>query len=374
MSSARFFRKSTGFSFSFPPENVYSFDLEGRPIWIWLDGVGYQRGLSGEVLAKTRQAHGQKLRWRLNAVERQALWQRVYADLDKYVSSYTDQEILQVLQRYHPERLEAEREAFQAVYRPVSILPPDQYTAIVIQAAEGCSWNRCSFCNFYKDRPFRIKDLPEFQAHLAAVQALLGAGARTRPTLFLADGDALMIPQPRLKAMVEQMCHVFPGRFWYSFMDAFRPQAKTLEDYQVLAQLGLKRVYLGLETGHAPLLQLLNKPGSPELMRSEVLRCKQAGLQVGLIFMVGIGGEQMAATHLRDTLALLADLPLDAGDLIYLSEFVEHADQPYAQWARAAGLTPLSPEGLQQQMQAFRQGLKGSKARVAAYHLLEYLY
>lgn len=374
MREGRLYRKATGFSLSFPPQNLYSFDLEGRLIWAWLDGIGYQRGLSGEVLAKTRHANGQKLRWRLSTAERQALWQRLFADLERWPGGPADQDLLQLLRRHSPHSLEAERQAFQAVYRPVTILPPDQYTAIVVQAAEGCSWNRCSFCNFYKDRRFRIKGLSEFESHLQAIKALLGAGALTRSSLFLADGDALMIPQSRLKAMVERMCNVFPDRPWYSFMDAFRPQAKTSHEYQELAQLGLKRVYLGLETGHAPLLQLLNKPGSPALMRAEILRLKQAGLQLGLILMIGIGGQQMAQAHLQDSLALLADLPLGKGDLIYLSELVQHADQPYTQMAQAAGLTPLSPEALQEQTLAFRAGLKACGAQVSPYHLLEYLY
>ncbi len=365
-----FHRRQQGYALSLDPQTVCAFDAEGRPIWIWRDGVGYQRGLSGQTLSKSRDPQGVKHRRTLSADERLALWQW----LESTLAALPKTADLDRLQAWTPERLEAAVTQFGHIYRPVSILPPDQYSAIVLQAAEGCSWNRCSFCNFYKDRRFRIKDSAEFGQHLQAVKSWLGRAADSRHSLFLADGDALMIPQARLLALLAQARTVFPGRPWYSFMDAFRPGAKSTTDYAELARQGLRRVYLGLETGHAPLLKLLNKPGTPAEMRAEIVRLKAAGLQVGLILMTGVGGREMAQAHVNDSLALLADLPLDRQDLIYLSAFVTHPDQPYVQLAAAAGLTDLTPAEQQRQCEDLRVGLAHSGAQVAAYHLLEYVY
>ena len=364
----RFHRRQQGYALSLDTQTVCSFDAEGRPIWIWRAGTGYQRGLSGQTLAKTRDPQGHKRRRLLEPDERLALWHWLHEIFA------TRPEIPPLLRAWTPARLEAAVADFASVYRPISILPPDQYHAIVLQAAEGCSWNRCSFCNFYKDRRFRIKDSAEFAQHVQAVKVWLGRAADSRRSLFLADGDALMIPQARLRALLAQARAVFPGRPWYSFMDAFRPEAKSVHDYAELTHHGLKRVYLGLETGHAPLLKLLNKPGTPAQMRAEILRLKAAGLQVGLILMTGIGGQEMVAAHLRDSLELLADLPLERQELIYLSELVPHPDQPYARLAQDAGLTPLSAEAHSLQVQAFLTALKASGAQVAPYHLLEYVY
>ena len=46
---------------------------------------------------------------------------------------------------------------FHQIYKPISILPPDQYQALVLQATEGCSFNTCTFCALYRDRRFHIK-------------------------------------------------------------------------------------------------------------------------------------------------------------------------------------------------------------------------
>ena len=47
----------------------------------------------------------------------------------------------------------------------------------------------------------------------------------------------------------------------YAFLDGFSGEKKSREDYAQLARLGLKRVYIGLESGDPELLRLLKKPG-----------------------------------------------------------------------------------------------------------------
>jgi hypothetical protein len=370
-------RKALGYAVQVDTHWVYSFDACGRLNWVSEAGEGYQRGLNNQVLYKSR-AQGQRLRRLLTEPERAAFYQRVFDLLTglRAVAPPPAAEVLAPLLRWPPAALDVDGERFATIYRPVSILPPDQYGAIVLQAAEGCSYNRCTFCDFYKDRRFRIKSEAEFADHLADVQQFLGAAAAQRRTLFLADGDALMIPQARLRKLVQAMSQAFPGRSWYSFMDAFRPGAKTLEDYQELKALGLQRVYIGLETGHAPLLEFIQKPGTPQQMAEEMVRMKQAGLNLGIIVMVGVGGEAYAQAHTQETVALLRALPLGAGDIVYFSEFIPHPDQPYAAKAAAAGIQPLDALAIAAQYQAMRAALPfAPKApQLSLYHLQEYIY
>src|SRR5690606_30427165 len=100
----------------------------------------------------------------------------IYPQAGPEIRKRLDEEIL----RWTPERLLAEKERFDQVYRPISILPPDQYLSIVLQATEGCTWNRCTFCTFYQDRPFRAKTEDEFARHVEGVRALLGKGVLMR--------------------------------------------------------------------------------------------------------------------------------------------------------------------------------------------------
>ncbi|MBF2054721.1 MAG: radical SAM protein [Candidatus Sericytochromatia bacterium] len=285
-------------------EQVNTFARDGRPISLFDGGHFYQRGLNNAWLHKGREmsAGGDTRRFRkpLPLADAEARLHAIHSDLSLMKTSALTAEAqtaISSILHWTPEQLRHQGETFSEIYRPISILPPDQYLSIVLQLTEGCSYNACHFCNFYKDRPFRIKNTDEFARHLSEVKHFLGDLASLRKGIFLADGDALMTPQRRLIAAIGLLRDHWPELPLYSFMDAFRPQAKNLAQWRELQQLSLKRVYLGLESADPDLLAFLNKPGSPELMRSECKKLKAAGLSLGLIFMVGAGGQNYAQQH-----------------------------------------------------------------------------
>jgi hypothetical protein len=102
--------------------------------------------------------------------------------------------------------------------------------------------------------------------------------------------------------------------------------------------LGLRRVYIGLESGHEPLLAWLRKPSTAAEMTEAVARMKAAGLQIGVIVLLGAGGRRFDAGHVRDTAAALNAMPLDGDDIIYFSPFQPDPAAPYLSIARAEGI------------------------------------
>lgn len=362
-------------------DQVYTFARDGRPISLFDGGDFYQRGLNNAWLHKGRMADAsgfvRRFRRPLPAAEAEARLREIYADVSMMTPGALTAEAqaaIKNLLHWTPERLQAEGQRFAEIYQPISILPPDQYLGIVTQLTIGCSYNLCHFCNFYKDRRFRIKSPDEFAQHLIDVKSFLGDLGALRKGIFLADGDALMTPQRRLLGAIELLRAHWPELPLYSFMDAFRPQAKSLEQWRELQQRGLKRVYLGIESADPGLLAFLNKPGSPELMRSECEKLKAAGLSLGLIFMIGAGGQNYARQHFEASVALLQSLPLDRGDLIFLSEFVPHPDQPYFTKAQQAGIVGFSEAALQDEVTRWRGALNDLPARRVPYHLQEFIY
>ena len=249
----------------------------------------------------------------------------------------TDEPGLAVLQRWDWAALQADARRFGEIYRPVSILPPDQYLALVVQATEGCSYNQCTFCDFYRDRPFRVKSADELRAHIAAVQAFFGPAIGLRKSLFLADANALVVPMPRLRAWLDviaeaRILSVDAGIF--SFMDAFDVQRKTADEWAELAARGLRRVYIGMETGDDGLLRWLRKPGTAADVSDAVSLLKRAGIAVSVIIMTGVGGERYAEAHVCGTITALNAMPLGAGDIVYFSPFVAQPGSEYGRSGR----------------------------------------
>ena len=180
----------------------YSFDLAGRLIGAFVARVNYRRGLDNRVLCKWRRGR----RRTAAALAVRAGGNHFLAGaygLAEQVAEATGRSPAGRAARLDAARLTADAARFAEVYRPVSILPPDQYLALVLQATEGCSYNRCTFCNFYRDRPFRVKTPEELPAHIAAVRAFFGPALGLRKTLFLADANALVAPMSRLRAWLD---------------------------------------------------------------------------------------------------------------------------------------------------------------------------
>lgn len=344
---------------------IYTFDLSGRLFGVFDHGVNYRRGLNGQILTRWRDENNRRARRWLTGDEVGALLGRMRKELEVISIQYSVfndknvEDVKRVMERALNYDYEADAKRFRQIYRPVSILPPDQYQALVLQATEGCSFNTCTFCALYRDRPFRIKSPAEFEQHVADVLAFFGPGISMRRSIFLADANALIIPQRRLLPLMQIVALSFPilpegldatgRRAWltghptgmtgvFAFVDGLSAERKRADDFHELRALGLRRVYIGLESGHEPLLAWLRKPSTAAEMIGAVGRMKAAGLQVGVIVLLGAGGHRFDAGHVRNTAAALNAMPLNGDDIIYLSPFQPDADAPYLSIARAEGV------------------------------------
>jgi hypothetical protein len=374
--------------------HVFSYDLAGRLWTAFLDGISYRRGLDGKMIAKWRIAGNARERRWLPQDEALHIEDRARQQIAAlYAALCTNQAILKAplpeagrltFERaiaFDAERSRADAAQYHRVYRPVGILPPDQYMAVVLQATEGCSFNTCTFCSFYKDRPFRIKPPAEFRTHAQAVRDFLGDGLSLRRTVFLGDANALVIPMPKLLPLID-IVHEFydVGALGgiYAFLDGFSGEKKSEADYRALAARGLTRVYVGMESGSPELLRFLRKPGEVEDVIHSVNAMKASGVAVGVIVLLGAGGHQYADDHVRETIRALNAMRLDMDDILYFSELVVSETLEYARDAYEAGLRPLSADERAAQEETIRNGLRfspeGGVPHISRYDIREFIY
>lgn len=374
--------------------DVLSFDHSGRLWTALLDDISYRRGLDGKTVAKWADAQGWRNRRWLAPSEAEDLAQKCQALALDVANRVKDRQITMdaPLPQTAVEALwkAANHTAFHraddiqkyhSVYMPVGILPPDQYGAVVLQATEGCSFNRCTFCSFYRARPFRIKDPQQFEEHCREVKEFLGAGLSLRRTIFLGDANALVISFERLRQVFQITRRHFDVDALggvYAFLDGVSGKTKTAKEYRQLVELGLKRVYIGLESGSEPLLKYLNKPSMPSSIIRTVQTLKEGGAAVGIIVLLGAGGRKFAADHVRGSINLLNQLHLDAEDILYFSELIESEGMDYQQKAYAENLQPLSAEERVRQGETIEQGLRfsarGGIPHIARYDIREFVY
>ncbi len=338
-----------------PPEaaRVYTYDAAGRPWSFYMDGVSYRRGLNGRMLARWRDATGERQRRWYSTIDALRVMTRAHAELNAlYIALERWEvpqepeipvEVFRFIRRalaYDVRQAAHEVAAYHNVYKPVGILPPDQYLAVMVQATEGCSFNTCTFCTFYKAIPFHVKTPQAYRAHVAGVRELLGDGLSLRRSVFFGDANALVVPMPQLMPLVEITREAFDvdALGLYAFLDGFSGEKKTAADYATLAGAGLRRVYIGLESGDPTLLHDLGKPATPRDSIQAVHALKAGGVAVGVIVLLGAGGEIFHAGHVSATIEALNAMELGRGDLIYFSELVTTPGQPYANKANVFGM------------------------------------
>ena len=373
---------------------VVAWDRAGRLYSVVSDGHTFRRGLNGRVLEKWQENGRQLRRWPAGEQaarvvdEAAGLASRVAGGVaagrlawEAAPAPELRSELIEVLERaaqFDAGAAAADAARFAHVYQPVGILPPDQYLSVVVQATEGCSFNTCTFCRLYQN-PYRVRSVVEFDTHVAAVRAYLADSLRLRDrSVFLGAANALATPMARLVPLLEVIGRQFdPARPRIgSFVDGFTGAMKSADDYRLLAALGLTRVYIGLESGHDPLLEFVRKPATSRQALETVRAVKAGGLSVAVIVLLGLGGDRFADAHVEDTAERLSAMDLGADDIVYLSALVEAPGAAYPTLALERGIHPLTSEQMQAQRQAITRSVSyaDDPPKFVSYHVDEFVY
>jgi len=192
-------------------------------------------------------------------------------------------------------------------YEGMIYRPPSEADSLILQVAVGCSYNQCTFCHSFQGKSFRIKSFEEIKEDIDEVSPY-----GPIPRVFLADGDALIIPQPELVRILSYLKLKIKGLervgIYANAVDILKKDAEQLKE---LKDLGLGIIYLGLETGNAEVLKRIKKNATAEQMVRAARRVKKAGILLSVTVLLGIGGVEMSQKHAEDTGKVLSEMDPD---------------------------------------------------------------
>lgn len=196
------------------------------------------------------------------------------------------------------------------------IRPPSEANSIILQATVGCSHNRCTFCGAYKDKRFAIKESGAIRRDLEFAARY----CRAQKRLFIADGDALVIPFARLHALCEDIRVKLPWVRRISLYGSARSiRTKSVEQLRQLKRLGLDRIYLGLESGDDQVLRDIGKGETGKSMVAAASTVNEAGLFLSVTVLLGIAGRQGTVRHAEETARILGAMrPRQIAALTYM--------------------------------------------------------
>jgi radical SAM superfamily enzyme YgiQ (UPF0313 family) len=183
--------------------------------------------------------------------------------------------------------------------------PPSEADALIVQATIGCSWNHCTYCDMYRDKTFRVRDLAQTLEDLDAAGAAVGADVEK---LFVADGDALVLPMDHWLPILERAKRLFPNlRRVSCYAMARNVLAKTDDELRTLRANGLSLLYIGPESGDDVTLKKIAKGDDAQEHVEAARRAHAAGMQLSVIALLGIAMDR-SDEHARATADLVTKM------------------------------------------------------------------
>ena len=180
--------------------------------------------------------------------------------------------------------------------------PPSEAYSLILQVTLGCAWNKCAFCEMYSSKSFKVRQETEV---FKEIDSLRDYSNEVRK-VFLADGNALVLSFDRLERILDKLNQTFPRLTRVSaYASAKDLLAKSEDELRVLAEKGLKLLYVGIESGDDELLDCINKGEDSSSTAEALVKARRAGIKISVMIINGLGGELFSQQHALNSAKLV---------------------------------------------------------------------
>lgn len=173
--------------------------------------------------------------------------------------------------------------------------PPSEAESFILRVTRGCAHNSCTYCNMYRGVKFEKLSDEQIMRQIAMAYSTDAESVRR---VFLADGDALVLPTERLLKILSALRKYFPHLERVSSYSAPRDiLAKSVEELTELRKAGLTLLYYGMESGDAQTLKDIRKGVNDKQSIEVGQRVISAGMQLSIMIILGIAGKEGSTRH-----------------------------------------------------------------------------
>lgn len=238
----------------------------------------------------------------------------------------------------------------ERTFRIGPIRPPSEADSLLLQVTNGCTWNKCKFCQLYRHTKFKaysadsikadidnivyqadiirryqtplgawdidglnrelgqIPSEEERQCFYMVANWLLGGGEN----VFLQDGNTTALSSGRLSDVLIYLKQAFPNiKRITSYGRAENLSRVSAEEYAELKEAGLDRIHSGFETGSDAVLQKINKGVTQQQEITAGKNIKAGGIELSVYFMPGVGGKGLTKENAEGTSHVINEVAPD---------------------------------------------------------------
>ena len=258
-------------------------------------------------------------------------------------------------------------QAFPIDYVEPVFRPPSEAHSLILPVTNGCSWNHCGFCEMYTapQKKFRARDEQQVLEEIRRCGEQLIV-----QRVFLADGDALVLPTRRLLSILQAIAEHMPTvERVSSYCLPRNLRKKSVEELRELADAGLKMAYVGAESGDDEVLARVNKGETLESTRAALDKLGEAGVTRSVMILNGLGGTALSEQHADNSARLM-----NAAQPEFLSTLVVSFPMGEARFREGfADFQPLGQQQLFLEVERLLQGLELQNTVFRSDHASNYL-
>ncbi len=284
------------------------------------------------------------------------------------------------------------------------IRPPSEAESLLIRITRNCPWNRCTFCPVYKSSTFSLRpvehvlrdiDSVRFYAEVldearkstgtisrADLQSLIDKGAGDRrafhaaygfvtggmKSIFLQDGNSLIIKPEDLITILRHLKQAFPMVTRITSYARSKTIARISdEDLCQMADAGLNRIHIGLESGSDMVLKLVKKGVDKATQIRAGQKIKKAGMELSEYYMPGLGGHALSRENAVETADALNQID---PDFIRLRTLAMPSSAPLTEQFENGDFDKMGEVDTARELLCFLDNLSGITSRVKSDHVL----
>jgi len=182
--------------------------------------------------------------------------------------------------------------------------PPSEARSLIFQVTNGCSWNKCTYCDMYtqQQKKFSVKSEDDVQKEIEWA----GKHMKGVRRVFLADGDAISLSNRRLLNILHAIREHLPEVSRVSsYCSPNNVTGKSVEDLKALHEAGLDLVYVGAESGDDFVLKSINKGETYQGTVDALIKLGEAGIRRSVMIISGVGGKRFSEQHALNSARLI---------------------------------------------------------------------
>ncbi len=228
------------------------------------------------------------------------------------------------------------------------IRPPSEAFSLLFRLTRNCPWNKCAFCNSYRNKKFSRRSVQEIKDDIDTIAEMCrlvkeismkrGFGGLLNmellvqihnsedyqlfhvaywlynggKTVFLQDANSLIMKTVDLVDILQYLKERLPTvERITSYARSSTLARKSVEELYALKEAGLSRIHVGLESGSDEVLKLINKGTTAQQHIEAGQRAKKSGISLSEYVILGMGGKQYSREHALETAGVLNQINPD---------------------------------------------------------------